>query len=103
MATRGTRTCIICGKEYSYCPHCGNGNKGETWRYLYDTEKCMEIFNVLSRYQFKHVNKDEAKSQLKDLKISKDMVFTDEIQKQINEIMKTEKAPKEDAQIVKED
>ena len=104
MAKRGTRKCIICGKEYVYCPNCGNGDKDETWRYLYDAERCMNIFNVLSDYLHERINKEDAKTQLKELKVSKDSVFNDEIQKQINEIMKTEKAHKnEEAQIVKED
>lgn len=104
MAKRGTRHCLICGKQYIYCPNCGGGNKEETWRYLYDSEDCMEVFNILSRYINKHIDKEEAKSQYKALKISKDKKFTAEIQKQVDEIIKVEKAPKnEDAQIVKED
>ena len=105
MAKRGTRHCIVCGKEYVYCPNCGGGNKEETWRYLYDTEQCNEIFNVLSRYTNSRIDKNEAEKQLKALKVTKGMKFTTEIENQISEIFKAEKAQKdkEDAQIVKED
>ena len=103
MAKRGTRKCIICGKEYVYCPHCGNGSKEETWRYLYDSELCLNVFNVLSKYQFKHITKEEAKAEIEKLEIPKDVKFTGEVKKQVDEIVKTKKAPKEDAQIVKED
>lgn len=103
MSKRGIRHCIICGKEYKYCPHCGADNKNETWRYLYDSESCMDIFTILSKYTNNHITKEEAKTQLKALKLSRDAKYTAEIQKQIDEIFKVEKAPKEEAQIVKED
>lgn len=103
MSKRGARNCIICGKEYRYCPNCGADNKDETWRYLYDSEECMNVFNILSRFKNGHIGKEEAKSQFKALKISRDKKFTAEIQKQIDDILKVEKAPKEEMQIVKED
>jgi len=103
MSKRGMRSCIICGKEYRYCPNCGADNKDETWRYLYDSEECMNVFNILSNYKNNHIDKEDARDQFEALKVSKDKKFTAEIQKQLDEIVKVKKAPKEEAKIVKED
>jgi len=102
---KGQRTCIICGTKYTYCPTCGNGNKNESWRYLYDTILCNKIFDVLSAYAHKHIKKSEAKDQLKSLDIPKGMKFNPEIKKQIDEILVVEPKVKDDdkKQIVKED
>ena len=102
---KGKRTCIICGTTYTYCPTCGNGNKDESWRYLYDTKQCNQIFDILSAYAHKHIKKTEARDQLKSLDIPKGMKFNSEIKKQIDEIMVVEPKIKDEdnKQIVKED
>ena len=99
---KGQRTCIICGSSYVYCPKCGNGDKAETWRYLYDTELCNNIFNVLSSYTHGHIKKAEAKDKLEALKIPKNMKFKTDIKDQIDEIMAAEPKTKE-KQIVKDE
>ena len=99
---KGLRKCIICGSEYTYCPKCGDGNKDETWRYLYDTELCSNIFDVISSFTHGHINKVEAKEKLEALNIPKGMKFNDEIKNQINAIMAPEPKAKE-KQIVKEE
>jgi hypothetical protein len=97
---RGQRKCIVCGSDYTYCPRCGNGNAEETWRYLYDTELCNSVFDILSSYSFKHISKDEAREKLEGLDIPKGMKFNAETKKQINAIMAK---PKKETQIVNED
>jgi len=95
---RGKRKCLVCGKEYTYCPQCGHGDAAETWRYLYDDEKCKQIFRVVSDYAFKHIDKKTAKGRLEALNL-KGMMFTEDIGKQISEIL----AYKEKEKIVNED
>lgn len=99
---KGSRKCIICGSAYTYCPKCGDGNKEETWRYLYDTELCNDIFNVVSSFTHGHIKKAEAKEKLEALKIPKEMKFNAEIKNQIDTIMASEPKVKE-KQIVKND
>jgi hypothetical protein len=99
---KGSRKCIICGSEYTYCPKCGNGDKEETWRYLYDTELCNNIFDGVSSFSHGHIKKEEAKTKLEALKIPKGMKFNTEIKNQIDTIMASEPKAKE-KQIVKEE
>ena len=103
---KGKRTCIVCGKNYTYCPKCGDGDKAETWRYIYDSALCNKIFDVLSAFSFGHIKKEEAKSKLEALNIPKGMKFTDDVKKQIDAILASESKvkedkPKKDPQIVK--
>ena len=85
---RGERKCLICGKDYVYCPQCHKGNPDETWKYNYDDKKCLNIFDVLSAYAFGHIDQKTAKSRLNALNI-KGMKFTEYIQPQIDGIMST--------------
>ena len=103
---KGKRTCIICGAKYSYCPNCGDGDKAETWRYLYDSELCNKIFDILSALAHDHIKKDEAKRKLEALNIPKGMKFNESVKEQIDAIMAFESKakedkPKKDPQIVK--
>lgn len=100
--SKGLRKCIICGSEYKYCPKCGNGDKNETWRYLYDTELCNNIFNIVSSFSHNHIDKENAKEKLEALDIPKGMKFNAEIKKLINTIMAVEPKVKE-KQIVKDE
>ncbi len=103
MREKGSRKCIICGSDYIYCPRCGKGNKDETWRYLYDTELCNEIFNVLSSFAHNHIKKEEAREKLEALDIPKGMKFTAEIKKQIDIVMAKEPKAKNEPKIVNEE
>lgn len=83
---RGSRKCLICGKEYVYCPQCHKGDPKETWKYNYDDQKCRKIFDVISAYAFGHIDKGTAKGRLTSMKID-GMHFTDAVQPQIDDII----------------
>ena len=86
MNTR-MRKCIICGKEYEYCGTCSDtSNQKETWRNLYCSENCKQIFEVLSAYAFEHIDAQEAQKKLGALDLSKIDSFKDSFKKQIEEI-----------------
>ena len=61
---RDERTCIVCGKKYSYCPHCKSNQASEQWRYLFHDEKCMDIANTLYAYRGSEITKDEARKRM---------------------------------------
>ena len=55
------RKCIVCGREYSYCPDCSKDKDKPTWMNSYDTENCHTIFETLVSYNFKHITATQAK------------------------------------------
>ena len=83
------RNCILCGKEYDYCPRCDETQP--TYLLKYCGANCKEISLVLNKYTFKHLTKDEAADELAKLDLSRRDNFTEKFKTQIDEIMKAEK------------
>ena len=54
------RKCIICGKIYEYCIHCGDAKQDETWRYLYHDAKCMDIAKLWYAYKGNEISRKDA-------------------------------------------
>lgn len=54
------RKCIMCGKLYEYCIHCGDSRQDETWKYLYHDEKCMDIAKLWYAYKGNEVSRKDA-------------------------------------------
>lgn len=65
------RTCIICGKHYSYCPNCERYNDMPRWMYLFDDEECKNIYLVINDYRTGAITKDEAMTMLYPYDVSK--------------------------------
>lgn len=86
MKKRGERNCIVCGKKYEYCPHCGKGKPEEGWRNLYDSEKCKDIFSICSNYAFKHISAAEAKKKLDKYNVGDGSGYSDDIKQNIKDI-----------------
>lgn len=86
MAKRGERTCIVCGKLYEYCPHCGKGKPEEGWRNLYDSKECRSIFRICSDYAFKHITAAEAKSRLSKYNVGDGSGYSEDIRNNIRVI-----------------
>jgi len=61
---RGDRKCILDSKQYNYCPHCNHDNPNETWRYLFCSENCREIYKILEDWTGKKISSDDAKQKL---------------------------------------
>ena len=59
---KDNKTCILCGKKYSYCSRCSEFDHLPRWMECYCSENCKNIFNILSGYTMKDYTKEEAKS-----------------------------------------
>lgn len=108
------RKCVICGKEYRYCPRCSEYKNMERWHINYCSEKCRDIFNVLNPYAFKHIDLETAKEKLEKIGVNKDTVLFGEYNGILDEIYGRNKKPernepkkvefkKKEKEIVKED
>ena len=79
------RKCILCGKEYNYCPTCTKDRNKPLWHKLYDSENCKNIFNALNDYNFNLISKEEAQAKLRSCDLSIDL--NDHYRGEINAIM----------------
>lgn len=101
---RGERSCCLCTKIYKYCPDCsGTVKKGETWRMLYCSENCRDIFNVLSQKAFGHIGNEEAAERLSKLDITKRAQFRQDLKDQVNSILSSVKKEETESVPVKEE
>lgn len=80
------RTCLVCGTKYEYCPHCGKHNPKETWRFLFCSENCNKVDNVIASFRSKEISADEAKNKLSALGVSKTSTVTNYIRSFLEQI-----------------
>jgi len=84
---RGDRVCVIDGTKYRYCPDCNHGNPNETWRYLYCSENCRNIYKTVEKWCGKKITSDEAKEALDGYVLPSSDKLQKSIKKNIDQIM----------------
>lgn len=86
MARKVNRTCITCGKEYSYCNTCSEDRNKEAWHSIYCSEDCKKVFGAVADYLAGDLTKEEAKEKLVgcDLRNKKYKVKISETLEEIN-------------------
>lgn len=87
MAKQNNRTCIICGKHYSYCPTCGEDSGKPTWYFIFDGENCHDIYDVCTAYRDKEISIADAYTRIKSMDLSDLDNFAESTKAQIKEIL----------------
>lgn len=80
------RRCIVDMTEYKYCNHCGQYNPDETWRFIFCSENCREIYKVIERYVAGKCSANEAREELEKCDLSNMDHFSKGIKKDVDEI-----------------
>ena len=90
------RKCKVCGKEFYFCPNCGNVKKPK-WHANYCSENCKAIFDVAVRFNLGNISKEEASAILKecDVKFSD---YPEDIQNVIRKIQKKDSFSKKESE-----
>ena len=60
------KQCFVCGEKYSYCYSCPSDLQNPTWRTLFDTENCKNIFNILCRHGQGKITDEETRNLLNE-------------------------------------
>lgn len=101
------KTCICCGKKYTFCTGCGQFDNEPRWKAIYHNETCKDIFIIVSDFLQNAISKEDAKERLMKCDLSyKDQLHKnlqngiDEILGMINEVEKTEVAAPENVVLV---
>ena len=90
MAT-DNKKCILCHKKYRYCGHCKTESIFEpSWRNAWDTEECMNIFQILADYNNGAVSAQEAKKKLMKYDLKDKDSYSPKMRKAADEIMAAE-------------
>lgn len=83
------RKCIICGKEYSYCPVCGQDLKKPSWFAIFCSDNCNSIYETVTTYRDGGCTVDAARDILTALDLSAvdNEAFNSTTRNQIKDIM----------------
>lgn len=93
---RGDRICVVCGKHYVYCPSCKKGDPKETWRYMYDSEECHDLFKACSDFAFGHISAEQAQKRLSKYDLTDRSKFNEDIRRNLSAIYAEEAEKKEE-------
>lgn len=80
------RECILCKKNFEYCPSCAKDKHKASWHKLYCSENCKDIFHALNNYNFKLATKEETQRALRKCDLS--INLNAHCRSEIREIMK---------------
>lgn len=88
---KDNKKCILCHKTYKYCGHCKSSSAYEpSWREAWDTENCMNIFQILSDYLHGKVEAKDAKKKLVKLDLSDKESYSTKMGNAVDEILAVE-------------
>ena len=94
MGKKNNRTCIICGENYAYCPHCGEDANKPTWYFIFDGQNCHDIYEVCTQYRDGEIDANVAYEKISKLDISNIKDFYEATRIQIEEIIANGKESK---------
>lgn len=82
------RECVVCKTKYKYCMGCPHKyNTKETWRNIFCSENCREIYQIYNSLKGKEIDKSTAKKRLKKCDLSRLSLFNDFIKNDITQIV----------------
>lgn len=92
MAKLRDRTCLICSAKYNYCSNCGSYDPTETWRNLFCSKNCKDIFSIVSKcFDDGVISIEQAYIEISDLDLSNKKNFNKRIQTDIRKILESNK------------
>ena len=98
MEKKELRTCMLCGKTYSFCPVCNPEYRLKpTWYFCWCSDNCHEIDEVTSAFEDGRMIDIEAKEKLNKLDLSRKEYFGESYKNSIASIMKAK------AQVIKKE
>ena len=80
------RKCVVCGKEYSYCPSCGQDSDKPGWMTTFCGENCRSVYHACAGHYAGQLKDEEVKKMLEKCDLSNKENFTESVQKVIDNI-----------------
>lgn len=83
---KNNHKCIVCGKEYRYCPNCSEYDKMPRWMSMFCGDNCHDIFQVACDFENGDITKEEAVNKLNMLDLSSRKIYKDSLKNSIDKI-----------------
>ena len=74
---RDDKTCIVCRTKYKYCNTCRQYNPNETWRNLYCSDNCRQLYHIYDAIRAKKLSDEDAGKEIEKYDISNLMSFNE--------------------------
>lgn len=87
MTKQNNKTCITCGKKYTYCNRCDDYATLPKWKTIWCSERCKEIFNTASYFLSGSIDAEEAKKRLSGFNLNKNEEFSFGVQKALDKLV----------------
>lgn len=87
MTQKNNRVCVVCNKQYRYCPSCNEDWNKPTWMVLFHDENCKNIYTYTNDYSHGDMTKEDAMTLLNKCDLSKLECFQPIIKKTIEGII----------------
>lgn len=101
MAEKNNKVCIICKKEYHYCPNCKTDNDKPSWYAIFDGQNCYDIYEICTSYRDGVIDKKVAKERISKCDISGLDNFAESTKAQIKEITDAKEVKIEEKKVEK--
>lgn len=88
------RSCICCGDKYSYCPSCGSDRFKPAWYATFCSETCKTLWETLSRYSMKFIDKKEATEIIQSLPLKDKSQYVACVQRDVEKFLAKPKRTK---------
>lgn len=84
---KNNHKCIVCGKEYRYCPNCLEYDKLPRWMSLFCGDNCHDVFQVACDFENGLLTKETAKEKLNKLDITERKKYRNSLKNSIDKIL----------------
>ena len=100
---RNNKTCILCGKVYTFCNRCEEFDHLPRWMAIYCSDNCKEIFVTATNYKAGEITKEKAYERLSKCDLSDKNKFHQSVIDILDEILSTEeKKVKKQEEVIEE-
>lgn len=100
---QNNKTCIACGKQYTYCNRCDDYAHLPKWMTMWCSERCKDIFNIASYFLNKELTADAANERLEQYNLKNDESFSHGVQKALDQLNHAEYLTDKNAPMVEEE
>ena len=87
---KNNRECICCGKQYRYCNTCADQITEPTWKTIYCSENCKNVFMTTTNYLAGDIDEEQARKNYEQCDLSGKENFKQRIIEVIDTIVKTD-------------
>lgn len=84
---KNNKKCILCGREYRYCPSCKEHEDKPIWMNSYCSESCKDLFLTATDYLVGLVTKEQMKAVIDRSDLSRRDTFHNGVAKIIDELI----------------